>query len=479
MKPDTYDVIVVGAGTAGLPTAITAAERGANVALVEKTGEVGGTLHLTAGQMSAAGSKLQASKGIVDTPDSHFEDAMRISKNTSDPELVRLAVNIAADTLDWLTDLDFEFDPDCPMIFYGHEAYSVARTCWGIDGGRSILKVVRPLLDAAIESGNVDLMLSTEMTGILQDESGKITGLAVRGRDGDQTLSGPNVVLTTGGYASNAELFAEWTSGVPLFSTARESSTGTGILLGQKAGGVVRNGDKFLPTFGGIEIQGEPGRVDFNDLPNLTPQNRLPWEIYVNLKGERFVAEDHPSVDAREHALMAQPEMTFWIIYDDNARANSEPFIGGWLTEDTGWNADDIAKAFESHPSFQTAPSIELLAGKCALDASTLSATVSTYNEAVVSGTDPLGRSHMPTNIATAPFYGVKAHGIVLKSPGGLTVNTRLEVTDKAGAPISGLYAAGEAIGGATLSGQSFVGGMSVTPCLGFGRLLGREILQW
>ncbi len=476
----TYDVIVAGAGTAGLPTAISAAERGARVALIEKTGEVGGSLHVTAGQMSAAGTKLQARRGIEDTPDSHFEDAMRISKRTADADLVRLAVDLAPGTVDWLTDQGFEFDPVCPEIFFGHEAYSVARTYWGVGGGRTILKFLRPLLDAAIATGRLDLRLDTELTAIQRGENGHITGVEVRGPDGPpETLPAPNLVMTTGGYGANAGLFAEWTQGFPLFSAARESSTGEGIVLGQQAGAARRNAEKFLPTFGGIAIAGRPGRIDFDDLPNLTPQLRPPWEIYVNLKGERFVAEDNPSVDAREHALIAQPELTFWIVYDETARTSSEPFLGGWLTDETAWSGDAVMQAFDDHASFQRADSIAALAKACGLDAEALEQTVAAYNAGVKSGSDALGRAHLPAPLAAAPYYAIMAHGVVLKTAGGLTVDTRLRVIGEDGNPIPGLYAAGEAIGGATLSGQSFVGGMSVTPALGFGRLLGRQILEW
>jgi len=114
---EQYDVIVVGAGTAGIPCAAAAAARGGRVLLVEQNEDVGGTLHLSAGQMSAAGTQLQKDRGIEDHPRLHFADAMRISKNTADPDLVNLAVNLAPDVIDWLMVEGFAMHPDCPMIF--------------------------------------------------------------------------------------------------------------------------------------------------------------------------------------------------------------------------------------------------------------------------------------------------------------------------------------------------------------------------
>ena len=106
-----FDVIVVGAGTAGIPLTIFAAERGARVLVVEQAAEIGGTLHYSSGQMSGAGTKLQALRGIKDDPAAHYDDIMRINRGRADPALTRLATSIAADTIDWLTDLGAEFAP--------------------------------------------------------------------------------------------------------------------------------------------------------------------------------------------------------------------------------------------------------------------------------------------------------------------------------------------------------------------------------
>ena len=137
-----------------------------------------------------------------------------------------------------------------------------------------------------------------------------------------------NVVLTTGGYAANQRLFARFTDGCSLYSAGMPTSNGSGILIGAHAGGLVRNGDKFLPTFAGIAIKGNPRRVDFYRMPSLTPQERQPWEIFVNLRGERFVAEDHPSVDERENRLVEQPEMSFWIVFDEKIFKKAPPLLG-------------------------------------------------------------------------------------------------------------------------------------------------------
>ncbi len=477
-----YDVIVVGAGTAGIPCAAAAAARGARVLLVEQNVDVGGTLHLSAGQMSAAGTRLQRERGIEDHPRLHFQDAMRISKNTADPRLVNLAVNLAPGTIDWLMAEGFAMDPECPKIFHGHEAYTIARTYWGVDGGLSVLEVLRRVLTRQLRRGNLELRIRTSLVGLVQDgRYGPVSGVKLQDTDGkEETVLAKNVVLTTGGYGANGRLFPRLTEGHALYSASMPTSNGSGILIGAHAGGLVRNGDKYLPTFGGIAMKGNPNRVDFYRMPSLTPQVRPPWEIFVNLRGERFVAEDHPSVHEREDRLMEQPEMSFWIVFDEKIFRKAPPLLGqGGGLAGADWTPEAVEEAFAEHPSFKTADSIADLAKACGMDADTLFATIDEYNHAVEAGSDRFGRKHFPAKIGKRPLRAIKAHGATLKTPAGLSVNTDLQVVNRDGKAIPNLYAAGEAIGGGTLSGRSFVGGMSVTPALGFGRYLGSNILNW
>ena len=479
---EQYDVIVVGAGTAGIPCSAAVAARGGRVLLVEQNEDVGGTLHLSAGQMSAAGTKLQKDRGIQDNPSLHFSDAMRISKNTADPALVNLAVNLAPDVIDWLMEEGFAMHPDCPQIFYGHEAYTVARTYWGVDGGLSILEVLRRVLTRQLRRGKLELRINTSVVGLVQGSRYRpVTGVELRGANGsEETVTAKNVVLTSGGYAGNAGLFSRLTEGHTMYSAGMPTSTGAGILLGAAAGGAVRNGDKFLPTFAGISIDGQRNRVDFYRMPSLTPQLRPPWEIFVNLQGRRFVAEDHPSVDERENRLMEQPEMSFWIVFDDNIFKNAPPLLdaGGGLAG-ADWTPEAVNDAYANHPSFKNANTLEALADACGMRTDTFTATVAEYNKAVDTGKDSFGRTNFPAKITKGPFRAIKAHGTVLKTPAGLTVNTNLQVLSRHGKVVPNLYAAGEAIGGGTLSGRSFVGGMSVTPSLAFGRYLGSNLLKW
>ena len=198
-----FDIVVCGAGTAGLACSIAAAEAGARVVVVEKDVEIGGTLHLSAGQMSAAGSRLQSAKGIDDSPDRHFEDVMRIGQGRNDPELVRLAVGEAAATIDWLEELGFPFPEEMPIIYHGHDPYTRPRTYWGPEMGVSILRTIAPRFEELVAEGAVTLLLGHRLRELVV-EDGAVRGVRAEGPDGDVELRAPASPARTGSRAPRA-----------------------------------------------------------------------------------------------------------------------------------------------------------------------------------------------------------------------------------------------------------------------------------
>ncbi len=132
-----WDVICIGAGSAGLPLAIQVAKRNGRILHIEADNRIGGTLHWSTGQVAAAQTKLQKRMGIQDSPDEHYEDAQRIGKGKIDPTILRLFVDNAAATLDWFEDLGFCPAPNMPVAGENHEAYRTRRYLWGEKGGIS------------------------------------------------------------------------------------------------------------------------------------------------------------------------------------------------------------------------------------------------------------------------------------------------------------------------------------------------------
>lgn len=464
----TYDVAIFGAGSSGLMAAIFAARGGARVLLIEHAPDIGGSLHVAGGHMSAAGTRLQEARNIEDSPDKHFDDVMRISKGTADAAKVRIAVDGAPDTLHWLVDHGLEVGADHPVLVFGHEPYETPRTYWGAEKAVSVLHVLRRELDKELASGRVTLMLETELVDLAVGDDQRIRSATIRRNDGtEDTIEATRYVLSCGGYAANQEMFPELTGGYPLFSQAYPFSQGTGIKLVRQLGGTVRGGEHFLPTFGRIEDPFNPGRVA--NLTITVPHVRPPWEVYLNLEGDRFINEDEPSADRRERILLTQPDLTFWAVYDQAIKDTAPS-----LFQDI--SAAQVEALLNTHPTFVRSETLAALAKGTGLPAANLTKAIEDYNTAVARGEDELGRVHMPAPVATPPYYAVKHHGISVIGFAGVAVTDDFRVTTGEGAAIENLYAVGEMLGAWPFSGNAFVSGMSVTPALTFGRLLGERI---
>ncbi|MBT5566487.1 MAG: FAD-dependent oxidoreductase [Rhodospirillaceae bacterium] len=468
---DPWDLIIVGGGTAGLPAAIFAAQRGARVLVIEASLQLGGTLFLSTGQMSAAGTRLQKQKGISDSPQLHFDDVMRISQNTADPELVRLAVTHAADTFDWLMDNGLTPPDEHPVLGLAHEPYSVERYAWGPEGGISILDAIEPLALAEEQAGRLTIWRGQRVRELLMRD-GAVIGVRAENDSGKMTdVFGQSTLLASGGYASNPALFYELSGYKQYGKGSYPYSQGDGYLMALAAGGYTRGKENY--RCGSPQILAsadEPAAPDTRFV--IYPERRQPWEIQVNVHGERYVAEDSASVDVREHALLRQPDLRTWLIFDQAILDQSPSGI-------EGWDKADFAEAFDSHPMFFKAQTVGELAEKSGVDEENLVATVQQYNRAQVSGADSaFGRTHMPLPIQQAPFYAIRQQGFSITSTVGVAADDQLRVVRQDGSAIEGLYAAGELLGSGQLMGNTAVGGMMVTPALTFGRIFGETLLN-
>ena len=467
---ERWDMVVVGAGTAGLPAAVFAAERGLRVLVVEKSRRVGGTLLISGGQMSGAGTRHQQRHGVDDTPEEHFRDVMAFSEGRADPDLVRLATDNAADTIDWLDELGFEFSPDCPAARFNHRhhPYSKARMHWGTNAGDSIAEVIIPELESAVAGGAVEVMPSTSLVG-LDHGAGAVHGVRIEGPDGLQEHGAGAVVLAAGGYTANPVLFEELSSG-RLVSPGLPTATGDAHRIAAELGGRLRGGAHWLPVFGGIEDPEAPHRTVHKDYwAVLTPQIRPPWEVYVNRSGRRFVSEEEGDEVVRGRALRAQEEQVFWVVFDEAVLREAPDLL-------PAWGADGVRARAGGKPPVMVADTIEGLAAAAGIDPDGLAATVAGYNAAVSGAPDELGRRHLPLPIAEPPFYAVENHGTTLPTPAGVAVDGGLRVLTAEGRPMGGLYAAGEILGSAAFSGSGAAAGMNVTPAMTFGRLLGSSL---
>jgi fumarate reductase flavoprotein subunit len=463
-----YDVIVIGAGTAGIPTALFAAARGATVLLIDAADRIGGTLHLSSASISAAGAERQRTRGIVDSAERHFQDCLRINHGTGDLEKLRLWTENAAATVDWLFENGLAMGPDQPELNWSHEYYDVARTFTPPRGGLDCIDVLLPLLQAEIDRGRIDLRLNTRMRALRTTPDGAVEGALTINVDGvEQVFVGRNTILACGGYN-----FSETFWGVlhvrPRRTYAYPQSMGEGLTAARRLGAYVNYTDDFLPTFGGTVDIDNPNTYWVHT--RVGPARRAPWEISLNLNGTRFMAEDNPSPDARERALAAQPDMAFWSVYDSAIQRDAPPLFL--------WPREKIERAFASHPDFRVANSVEELATACGLPPGAVALSVARYNAGQAVGSDEFGRKHMPAPLVEGPFFAVKHYGCCVVSPAGLATDDNFRVLREDGEPIPNLYAAGEILG-MGIFGYAFLGGAMVSSAMTFGRLLGDRILAW
>ncbi len=468
---NNFNLIVIGAGTAGIPAAVFASRRTNKILVIDSAPEIGGTLHLSSGQMSAAGTKLQKRKGIKDSPKLHLEDIIRISKGTANYELAKLAVYNASETLDWLEDLGFKALNDHPVKGKAHEPYSVNRYVWGEELGLSILKTINQPFKKAISDGKVSLELNTRVTGILTTNSGDIEGVSVKTKSGDTKKFFSNkIIIASGGYVANTSMYKRF-SGHPAYGNhSYPYCLGDSISLAENLNAQTWGKDNYVTSFGVIMHSYDvPSTVRLRQIH--WPERRKPWEIYVNKQGKRFIREDEPSVDNREHAILNQPDLRHWIIFDSEILQNSSSLFNDFSKEEI----DEAAK--NNEPMFYKSDDVASLANKAGINAANLESTIKNYNAAQSSGVDFLKRKYMPKQINKPPYYAIRSQAMSVSSTVGLKVNGNLEIINDNNRPIKGLYAAGEALGQGALMGSSFCGGMLVTPALTFGRLLGEKII--
>jgi fumarate reductase flavoprotein subunit len=465
-----WDYLIIGAGTAGLPAAIFAAYRGAKVLLVDAANDIGGTLHLSAGQLSGAGSHTQVNKGIIDSPDQHFDDIMRLSNGKADAALARLVADHAGATINWLLEAGLTPLTEHPICSEAPGiGYSVARYLWDKDQGRAILRILRSALAPTIEQKQVTLLLNTRIRSLTIDGAGAVTGAQAQMGKSNLRFSAKRILLTSGGYAMNPKLFERLIERPAYAATSYSFSQGDGLNLAVAVGAALRGRDLHRAGTGSILSSSRfPAKVYARF--NTDPKQRQPWEIWVNDEAKRFVCEDAPDNLEREQSLLREPSLRYYIIFD-HAILDAAP-LGI-----PSWTKSEFLEHFGKHGMFTVANSLASLAAKIGLDADNLNDTVKEYNAAVLNGHDRLGRQHLPLKIATPPYFAITHYGHAATSSAGVVVDNKLRVLKGDGTPIANLFAAGEVLGSGVNVGNGFVPGMMLTPALTFGRLLGQDNL--
>tara|TARA_B110000467_G_scaffold164865_1_gene196254 strand:+ start:3537 stop:5087 length:1551 start_codon:yes stop_codon:yes gene_type:complete len=470
---DQADVLIVGAGNAGIPAAIEASDMGAKVILIDKNAFVGGMLIVSGGHISGANAKIQMRKNIKDSYEKHYQDAMRIGKFKADSELLALATEHAASMVDWLEKIGVEFTDESPILVDDHDHYSVPRTYVGVNLARSLLGPLKKELDKRVKRGGLDLKLETKALNLLQDDNKEIIGVKVRNKNGAALdIFAKTVILASGGYGANKDMqkkfnpkvvSAKWV-GLP-------HATGDGINMAQKIGANLSYMDHLISYPGTVfDLKGAPTEISTR---LQFPPKHFTQSIWINKKGRRFVNE-HTTPDNREVAFLDQEELFFYVLFDERMRTKQDSL------DIRNWSSKEMDQAINEGNVIIKTDTIDQLAGKLKINPKRLSETILKYNTAIDSNhNDEFGRKEKRLKILQPPYYAFGVGGSVLNTHGGISINSSLEVIGKNSRVIPGLYAIGETIGNGHLMGEGVVSGMSVGPAITFGRMVAKTAFRY
>jgi len=460
------DLVVIGGGLAGLAAAITAADAGASVIVIDKRYRFGGSAMGAGGSFSAAGSRLQRARNIEDSPAKHFEDAVRIGKGKADPALLRLYTEQAAPTQEWLESLGVEFDPAGPRFAFEHELYKTARTCDAKGGGPGFITVLGRHFNERVAAGRITFHGETAARRLVM-QGGGTTGVIVTDEDGrDRTLRGRAVLLACGGYGSNRAMLRKYNPTLAnALTVTSKYATGDGIRIAEAAGAALVNMNLLAPYFAGVENPPGSGRTLMTSLvSNLVTSFK--GDVWVSRLGTRFMNEDSKSPDERERALRAIPDAAVFAVFDDAMlKSNKPPLLG-------------FDAFLEEGRVIKKADTIEGIARQIGVPPTTFAKTMATYNGYVDAGRDDdFGRSEL-VRIQQPPFYAIIASGVVFMTTGGVKTNGLLQVIGAGGRVIPGLYAAGEVQGAGQWMGDGLMSGAGNGAALVFGRLAAKQALK-
>lgn len=434
------DLVIIGGGGAGMTACIRAEELGLSTILLEKMSFMGGAISISGGNQVVMGSELQKNAGVTDdSVESMVEDFMANGADLNVPELLTLYAENVGATSDWLQENGITFDTESGLHQLAEYAHDRELAYTGSGAGAA------EAMRNAIAETDAQVLLSTRAEELIVDENGAVTGVKASSDDTAYTIHAKAVLMATGGYGNNKDLLSEEMQTALYYGPV--SSTGDGIVMATAEG---IDADTRLMEYG----KRYPNGVEVSEgiAKSTIGGNIVGWTmsaILVNKEGNRVVNEKASNRTILETEL-EQTDGELFLLMDEETFSVWKTKLGG-----AGISEEDIDGYLEANgtaaPVFAHGETLEEAAAAAGVDAANLTATVERYNGFVQSGTDEdFGRSaeYMTMEIGDGPYYLVEQKPRFATTMGGLVVDTALEVMNTSGEAISGLYAAGEVVGG-------------------------------
>lgn len=490
------DLVVVGAGGAGMTAAITAAEEGKSVVILESQSAAGGNSVRATGGMNAAKTKYQDNNefaesagvektlaaaeaymdnkdvaALVDTvkqqwadyqanPEGYFDsvelmelDTMIGGKCVNNFDLVKTLAENSADSVDWLASIGADLNN--VGQFGGASVKRIHRPVNDEGQVVSVGSYIVPILEKQAEKEGVEIMYETTANKILM-EDGKAVGVEAEGKTGNKvTVNAKAVVLATGGFGANNDMVAEQNSALKGYITTNAAGAqGQGITMATaddvNAATVDMDQIQLHPT---VHVEGDSAIL-------ITEGLRGDGAILVNQSGERFTDE----VGTRDVVSAAENDQEggyAWLIVDQKM-ADASAVIQGYIDKgyaEKGETYEELAKAMGT-------------------DESTFAATMDEWNKCVENKKDEkFNRTTFADKLDTAPYYAIKVQPGIHHTMGGLVIDTKAEVMNTDNKVIDGLFAAGEVTGG--VHGANRLGGNAVADFVVFGRIAGSSASEY
>lgn len=447
-KDTKCDIVIVGAGGAGLVAATEAASRGAKTIVLEKNAIVGGNTNSSTGGINASYTKEQARLGIEDSPDVFYEDTMRGGKNMNDPALVRTLVDNSAAMVDWLESDLVGADLSDVGIFGGATNKRIHRP----RGGQAIGAHLVPLLREAAEEQGADIRLKSKVVEILQGKDGEAAGVKVLRDSNEYTIKAKAVIIATGGFGANPKMVEKYRPDLAGFGTTNQrGATGDAFSMLEKFDAATTQME---------QIQTHPTVVPKNGTM-ITEAVRGNGAILIDKSGNRFV-DEMQTRDLVSKAILACPEKKAFLVFDQGVRESLKAI-------------ENYAK----HNLLTEAQSLDELSKKLGIDSGRFEKTIKRWNSFVAEKNDKdFGRNKksMDRALDKAPYYAIEVEPAIHHTMGGLKINSSAQVMNKSGNVIPGLYAAGEVTGG--VHGANRLGGNAVADICIFGKIAADSALE-
>ena len=489
---ETVDVVVVGAGGAGMTAAITATDAGKKVIVVESQPIAGGNSVRSTGGMNAAKTPYQdknefkeaagvektlatAAEKFADNetitalaatvksqwdayqanPQGYFDsvelmelDTLIGGKGKNNPELVKTLAENSAAAIEWLASIGAEVKN--VGAFGGASVKRIHRPVNADGKVTAVGAYIVPILEKNLQDRNVQFLFDTTANEIIMKD-GKAVGIKATGKDGHKvTINAKSVVIATGGFGANAEMVEKYKPELKGFATTNaEGAQGQGIEMATAVGAATVDMDQIQihPT---VHIE-EDGNAHL-----ITEGLRGDGAILVNAEGKRFY-DEVSTRDKVSAAIIAQPDKSAWLVVDQSM-VDKSAVIAGYIKSGytvTGATYEELAKAM-------------------GVDETTFVSTMNTWNQAVEAKSDAeFNRTSFANPLTAAPYYAIKITPAVHHTMGGIVINPKAEVLNEKGEVISGLFAAGEVTGG--VHGANRLGGNAVADFTVFGRIAGQS----